>query len=40
VLGEPDQVRGALADARRALAGSPDKLRRFDDGVKTLGIDG
>ncbi len=40
VLGEPEQVRTAIADARRALAGDPDKLRRFDDGVKTLGIGG
>jgi cytochrome c-type biogenesis protein CcmH len=40
VLGQPEQVRTAIADARRALAGDPDKLRRFDDGVKTLGIGG
>jgi cytochrome c-type biogenesis protein CcmH len=36
VLGEQDRARGAAADARRALAGDPDKLRRLDDVVKQL----
>jgi cytochrome c-type biogenesis protein CcmH len=36
VLGEHDNARGAAADARRALAGDPDKLRRLDDQVKGL----
>jgi cytochrome c-type biogenesis protein CcmH len=38
VLGEPDKARAALADARRALAGDPDKLRRIDKLAKSLGI--
>jgi cytochrome c-type biogenesis protein CcmH len=40
VLGERDKARSAAADARRALAGDPDKLRRIDDAAKGLGIDG
>jgi cytochrome c-type biogenesis protein CcmH len=40
VLGDSDRARAALADARRALKNEPDKLRRFDDGAKSLGIDG
>jgi cytochrome c-type biogenesis protein CcmH len=30
VLGEPERAHGAAADARRALASDPDKLRRLD----------
>jgi cytochrome c-type biogenesis protein CcmH len=40
VLGEPDKARAAVADARRALAGDPTKLRQLDDLVKGLGIEG
>ncbi|HEY7247932.1 MAG TPA: c-type cytochrome biogenesis protein CcmI [Xanthobacteraceae bacterium] len=40
VLGERDKARAALADARRALQSDPDKLRRFEEGAKSLGIDG
>jgi cytochrome c-type biogenesis protein CcmH len=40
VLGEPEQVRTAIADARRALAGDTDKLRRLDEGLKELNADG
>jgi cytochrome c-type biogenesis protein CcmH len=36
VLGEHDHARGAAADARRALAGDPDKLRRLNEMVKGL----
>jgi cytochrome c-type biogenesis protein CcmH len=36
VLGEDESARGAAADARRALAGDADKLRRLDDAVKGL----
>jgi cytochrome c-type biogenesis protein CcmH len=38
VLGEPDKARAAVADARRALADDPDKLRRIDELAKSLGI--
>jgi cytochrome c-type biogenesis protein CcmH len=34
VLGEADKARAAVADARRALAGDPNKLRRLDDLAK------
>jgi cytochrome c-type biogenesis protein CcmH len=37
VLGEPEQARAAVADARRALTNDPDKLRRFDEGTKSVG---
>ncbi|HEY7665059.1 MAG TPA: c-type cytochrome biogenesis protein CcmI [Xanthobacteraceae bacterium] len=40
VLGQPDKARAAVADARRALAGDPNKLRRLDDLVKGLGLEG
>jgi len=40
VLGEPDKARAAVADARRALANDADKLRRLDEGAKSLGVDG
>jgi cytochrome c-type biogenesis protein CcmH len=34
VLGEADKARAAVADARRALADDPNKLRRLDDLAK------
>ena len=40
VLGEPDKARDAAGDARRALAGEPDKLQRVNELVKRLGFDG
>jgi cytochrome c-type biogenesis protein CcmH len=36
VLGEHERARGAAADARRALAGDPDKLRRLDAALADL----
>lgn len=36
VLGEHDNALGAAANARRALAGDPDKVRRLDDQLKEL----
>ena len=38
VLGERDKAHAAAADARRALASDPDKLRRIDDMIKSLGL--
>jgi cytochrome c-type biogenesis protein CcmH len=38
VLGERDKALAAAADARRALAGDSDKLRRLDELVKGLGL--
>ena len=40
VLGERDKARAAVADARRALAGDAAKLRRLDDLVKGLKLEG
>jgi cytochrome c-type biogenesis protein CcmH len=40
VLGEPDKARNAAANARRALAGEPEKLRMMDDLIKGLGLEG
>jgi cytochrome c-type biogenesis protein CcmH len=40
VLGDRDKARAAAADARRALARDPDKLRRIDEGAKNFGLDG
>ena len=40
VLGDRDKARAAAADARRALGPDPDKLRRLDELVKGLGLEG
>jgi cytochrome c-type biogenesis protein CcmH len=40
VLGERDKANAAAADARRALARDPDKLRRIDDVIKGMGLAG
>ena len=40
VLGQRDKAQSALADARRALAGDPEKIRRIDELVKELGLQG
>jgi cytochrome c-type biogenesis protein CcmH len=40
VLGERDKARAAAGDARRALAGEPEKLRRLDEIIKGLGLEG
>ena len=40
VLGESEKVRATFTDARRALQNEPDKLRRFEEGAKSLGIEG
>lgn len=40
VLGERDKARSAAADARKAFAGDPDKLRQINDAAKGLGRDG
>jgi cytochrome c-type biogenesis protein CcmH len=38
VLGERDKAVAAAADAKQALAGDPDKLRRIEAAAKDLGI--
>jgi cytochrome c-type biogenesis protein CcmH len=40
VLGERAKAQGAAAEARRALSGAPEKLRRLDDGIKQLDLEG
>ena len=40
VLGDRDKAHAAAADARRALATDPDKLRQIDDMIKSLGLEG
>ena len=40
VLGDRDKAHAAAADARRALASEPDKLRRLDEAIKDLGVEG
>ncbi len=40
VLGERDKAQAAVTNARRALARDPDKLKRVEDAVKGLGIEG
>jgi len=40
VLGDRDKAQAAAVDARKALAGDPDKLRQIEDVIKTLGVEG
>jgi cytochrome c-type biogenesis protein CcmH len=40
VLGQPEKARAAVIDARRALAGDAIKLRRLDDLLRGLGLEG
>jgi cytochrome c-type biogenesis protein CcmH len=40
VLGDRDKAKGAAADARHALADRPDEVKRIDDLVKGLGLEG
>lgn len=39
VLGERDKARSAVSDARRAVGGDADKLRRLDELAKGLGLE-
>ena len=40
VLGERDKAMNAAAEARNAIGADADKRRRFDDFVKSLGLEG
>lgn len=40
VLGERDKASAAAGDARKALAADPDKLKRIEDMIKSLGLEG
>jgi cytochrome c-type biogenesis protein CcmH len=40
VLGDRAKAKDAAADAKRALGERPDDIRRIDDLVKGLGLEG
>ena len=40
VLGDHGKAQAAASDARKALAGDPDKLRRLDEVIKDLKVEG
>jgi cytochrome c-type biogenesis protein CcmH len=40
VMGERDKARGALNEARQAVANDAERLRQLNEGLKNLGIDG
>ena len=40
VLGDRDKAKDAAADAKRALSDHPDEVKRIDDLVKGLGLNG
>ncbi len=40
VLGEADNAKSAVAAARKALSGDPDKQRLFDEFAKAIGVEG
>lgn len=40
VLGERDKARGAASDAKRAFSGDPEKLKRIEDTIKEMGLEG
>jgi cytochrome c-type biogenesis protein CcmH len=40
VLGDRDKAKGAVAEARQAVAGDAGKLQQLNDGLKSSGLDG
>ncbi len=40
VMGDRDKARGALAEARQAVANDAERLRQLNDGLKEIGLDG
>jgi cytochrome c-type biogenesis protein CcmH len=40
VMGDPGKAKGALMDARQAVANDPERLRQLNEGLKNLGLDG
>jgi cytochrome c-type biogenesis protein CcmH len=40
VLGDRDKAKSAAGDARRALASRPEEIKRIDDLIKGLGLEG
>jgi cytochrome c-type biogenesis protein CcmH len=40
VMGDRDKAKGALSDARQAVANDTERLRQLNQGLKNLGLDG
>ena len=40
VMGDHDKAKGALTDARQAVANDAERLRQLNEGLKNLGLDG
>jgi cytochrome c-type biogenesis protein CcmH len=40
VMGDRDKAKGALTDARQAVAKDAERLRQLNEGLKNLGLDG
>jgi cytochrome c-type biogenesis protein CcmH len=40
VMGDRDKAKGALSEARQAVANDAERLRQLNDGLKNLGLDG
>jgi cytochrome c-type biogenesis protein CcmH len=40
VMGDREKAKGALADARQAVANDAARLRELNEGLKKLGLDG
>jgi cytochrome c-type biogenesis protein CcmH len=40
VLGDHEKAKGAVVDARQAVANDGERLRQLNEGLKTLGFDG
>jgi cytochrome c-type biogenesis protein CcmH len=40
VMGDRDRAKGALSDARQAVANDAERLRQLNEGLKNLGLDG
>lgn len=40
VMGDPAKARGALTEARQAVANDAERLRQLNEGLKNLGLDG
>ena len=40
VMGDRDKAKGALTDARQAVADDAERLRQLNEGLKNLGLDG
>jgi cytochrome c-type biogenesis protein CcmH len=40
VMGDRDKAKGAVADARQAVANDAERLRQLNEGLKSIGLDG